>query len=360
MKRQTYAEALDAQVQKHSQLQKPYRVDDYQAMEYAFPMPLAFFRFEMPEIDWPSVQWSTVETVGFDEAGSPWVPGPGERWLVLGCRVECVIEKTSGMCRDHGGEDNDCASEYCLKFAHLRTPIKAARITKGSGTITTLTEDSVCFDIDAGSATSSVFGSELFEVEVTVEAPPGLGPAYERTCIGSIYVSCCDCDADDYSFEWDSDNSATTIDQDDMVSVYVTGGCPPYKWEVTGTGFIMGTRETTGTYNTLIADASACGPASITVTDDCGNSVTGGVRSTEGRWDTTYSRALGGCDDDGMGTRYFYFSQICRLNYLCGAEGEGSSYCAPMEGVCAEFDGTVCFRSDLCSVCRADSQNWKC
>jgi len=53
---------------------------------------------------------------------------------------------------------------------------------------------------------------------------------------------------------------------------------------VSGAGFSLTSAETDGLTNTLEADGTACGSATITVTDDCGESCTGYVRCTTGRW----------------------------------------------------------------------------
>jgi len=70
------------------------------------------------------------------------------------------------------------------------------------------------------------------------------------------------------------------------VGLLVQYGAPPYTWSVSGTGFCLDYAVTTGVNNTLRADNTACGPATVTVTDYCGNSVTVEVRSTAGFWCT--------------------------------------------------------------------------
>lgn len=67
------------------------------------------------------------------------------------------------------------------------------------------------------------------------------------------------------------------IDRGSSISINVIGGCPPYTWSVNGNGFSL-------TDNTLFADDTSCGSATIIVTDACGNNTTGYVRCTEGIW----------------------------------------------------------------------------
>jgi len=266
-----------------------------------------------------------------------------------GDSVEAILETDEGCCEDQGGDplgwadgnpDAICMSTTFQEPFGLSggVPPYDWQVTIG---------DSVA---SWGNASTTDPANVLF---ATADEPTTVRLRVNDDCGEIIYRDI------SLGMEW-SDDNPETIDQDDEVAVSVDGGIGPFHWSVSGTGFSMEVSETQDGVNLLVSDGSACGPASITVTDDCGQSVTGGVRCTEGSWDTTNSRALGGCDDDGMGERHYYFSPICRLEYACGAEGEGSSYCAPMEGVCAEFHRTVCYGSELCSVCGADSHNWSC
>lgn len=98
------------------------------------------------------------------------------------------------------------------------------------------------------------------------------------------YVKTC-CDEPTYvAVSFDDDNTADTIARSSSISVYIENGCPPFDWTVSGTGFTLGSAQTDERVNTLTADGSACGSATITITDDCGNSDTGYVRCTEGTW----------------------------------------------------------------------------
>jgi len=91
------------------------------------------------------------------------------------------------------------------------------------------------------------------------------------------------CDKCGQPMKWAEDNEET-IDPDDSIPISVTGGGAPYKWSVEGTGFSLGASETEDGVNLLNSDDTACGPATITVTDACGFDVTGYVRCTDGHW----------------------------------------------------------------------------
>jgi len=102
---------------------------------------------------------------------------------------------------------------------------------------------------------------------------------YTSRCGGaSVTVPCCN-----FPIEWDEDASEDTIEPEGNAVVAVTQGTAPYTWSVTGTGFSI-EPETGSRFNLLLADETACGTATIVVTDACGSGTVGYVRSTEGRW----------------------------------------------------------------------------
>ena len=103
-------------------------------------------------------------------------------------------------------------------------------------------------------------------------------------CCDDVEVRCSACPPETV-MTWDSVNSAETVVRSGTAGVYVKDGLGPYTWSVTGTGFSMLHNETTVLYNTLQADATACGTATVTVTDFCGDSTEGIVRCTTGTWD---------------------------------------------------------------------------
>jgi RHS repeat-associated protein len=84
-------------------------------------------------------------------------------------------------------------------------------------------------------------------------------------------------------FEYDPYNP-DEIDPNSSITIYVIGGNPPYTWQVSGDGFSLSKTQTWGSSNTLFADVTACGSVAITVTDAAGDTVTGYVRSTAGKW----------------------------------------------------------------------------
>lgn len=83
--------------------------------------------------------------------------------------------------------------------------------------------------------------------------------------------------------QWDS-NNPQEINRETSVTIRVTGGFPLYTWQVSGTGFSLNADQTYDAANTLIADSSACGIATISVTDAQDETVTGYVRCVTGQW----------------------------------------------------------------------------
>jgi len=94
-----------------------------------------------------------------------------------------------------------------------------------------------------------------------------------------IYQGC----IDTFAMTYDSSNPET-IDPDSTETITVSHECPPVTWGVIGVGFSFAETTTEGGSNTLIADATACGLATIIVTDSLGDMATGDIRSTAGGW----------------------------------------------------------------------------
>uniref|UniRef100_A0A6M3LAW0 Uncharacterized protein n=1 Tax=viral metagenome TaxID=1070528 RepID=A0A6M3LAW0_9ZZZZ len=111
---------------------------------------------------------------------------------------------------------------------------------------------------------------------------PDIGKVAPGLCRYNMWVYCetTQCPPD-VSISWDDTNSAETIARLGTVNIFVLDGEGPYDWEVSGTGFSLGAAQTDDKSNTLSADGTACGPATITVTDACVESTVGYVRCTD-------------------------------------------------------------------------------
>lgn len=197
---------------------------------------------------------------------------------VCGASVESVVETDVGCCEDQGGEPfawadgNDesvcmmAGVTYHNTFAVTGgvAPYKWA-VTSGS--------DVAAWGLDTTTAQTNTLRTWADDVTtIRVRVQDACGEVIHRT----IYLG----------MEWDPDNPET-IGQDDEVAVSVIGGIPPFHWAVSGSGYSLGASTTEDRVNLLISDESACGSAEITVTDDCGQEVTGSIRGTEGEWINT-------------------------------------------------------------------------
>jgi hypothetical protein len=117
---------------------------------------------------------------------------------------------------------------------------------------------------------------------------------------------------DDTGIAWDDAESADTIAREASVTVAISDSNgtrgSPYSWSVSGVGFTLDEAETTGLTNTLNADDTACGAATITVTGCGGTSVTGYVRCTTGRWGNRTQYGIdcpAGGNSNGCGNTHF-------------------------------------------------------
>jgi hypothetical protein len=139
---------------------------------------------------------------------------------------------------------------------------------------------------------------------------------------------------------YDPENPDTMApDSDETINIF---GCrPPFTWLVSGNGFNLYWYETEGLFNILTADVTGCGTAEITVTDNYGESVTGHMRSTTGRWVECYhSGLIAGCSGSHCGKGYT--KEGHNIRYATCRPGWGG------DGVCFEaycddgWGGTHC------------------
>lgn len=132
----------------------------------------------------------------------------------------------------------------------------------------------------------------------TTRLPPGEVPTVPPPTIEVVCV-------DVTPVSWNVGASAKTITTPgsgtNEVQVLVVPGTAPYVWSVLGIGFSLLEEGvfTDNFANTLYADSTACGTATITVVDACGFSTTGYVRASAGVWAAT---GITTCIKSGEGT----------------------------------------------------------
>ena len=95
----------------------------------------------------------------------------------------------------------------------------------------------------------------------------------------------------DYAIEYNVAASDEEIGHPDSAMVYAVSDNTPLTWAVEGQGFSFANPSPGGLGNVLLADETACGAATITVTDCYENDATGYVRCTAGT-------LVAGCGDN--------------------------------------------------------------
>lgn len=121
----------------------------------------------------------------------------------------------------------------------------------------------------------------------------------------------------DPDLEYDTVNSAETVDRNGSAALVVIGNNAPFTWSVSGSGFSLENEgQPTGPTNTLYADDMACGAATITVTGCDGTIATGYVRCISGHWVQTYS-----CNASFCGAFCHIEGKYMTLESICYAGG---------------------------------------
>lgn len=150
-------------------------------------------------------------------------------------------------------------------------------------------------------------------------------------------IAACQCAE---GMEWDTVNSPETIVAGSSVQVFVTGGRGPYTWSVSGNGYTLLVGETVTGVNQVSCVDGVCETdfdvtAEITVTDDCGDTVTGILRNAEGEWVLIEEEGVSDYNaiDECIVGKYKYIDDRCAPDAPGGSTcGSGPYYpvhCAP-------------------------------
>lgn len=311
-------------VGRESEFEKPYLDDDRGKMHSDPPWP-----------DWPPFTppppWPPL----------PPVPGPGP---MPGCAIVCypplsdcdepVWCHPSIWC----GQDGDCT--LCTWVVEGATSGYSPHGTGGAWGI----------DVWLDSDLAEEDGKALATICMT--DPCG------NVCCEDVEVSCKVCPPETV-ISWDDTLSAETIGQGNggyaTAGVYVKDGLGPYSWSVTGTGFSMLHNKTEGVSNTLQADASACGSATITVTDHCEDTVVGYVRCTVGQWSEIpfTSCVISGAitEEDGQTRIQDKWKLVEVWGITCSTSGSCSGLCATYYDYCHCLEPADCHTTMGCTQC---------
>lgn len=138
----------------------------------------------------------------------------------------------------------------------------------------------------------------------------------------TITVPCDPCLGNEYiipSIELDqgtlAPGTAPCASSSSTKTLTVLNGAGPYTWSVSGTGFCLAYGVTSGPANVLKADDTACGVATVTITDYCGNSCYCEVRSTAGLWCTLAEYYGAATDVPCLLEGYAAIAQLIRGKY---------------------------------------------
>ena len=324
-------------VGRESEFEKPYLDEDYRKMHFDFPLP-----------DWPPFP---------DPLPWPEIPPGPEPGLSL-CGITCYIP---------GG--GDCTEPiWCHPSIWCGTDMSCNLC---SWTVTGATTGYTWKHIVDG-VPSKTRGIEIWIDENLLTEGKALIHAQMRDPCGNLCgedleVTCKVCPPD-IVISWDSDLNLTVGQGNGgfaTAAVKVKDGLGPYTWSVAGTGFSMQDAVTNGVNNVLQADATACGLATVTVTDFCGDSVTGYVRCTAGQWTEigfTSCVVSGDPDTPGGAVRTegkYRLTENIRSAFAAGLPDNtynGFANCTEGYNMCVR-DGANC---DKGAPCHADMGCTKC
>lgn len=245
-------------VNKESEFEKPYLDDDRGKMHMDLPWP-----------DWPPFP-----------PVSPWPPmpelpspAPGGNWCILATpfgALDCDGEITFWVMVCGVSEAGD-----------LCNPGQLSR-WKVEGDFTTITSDFLGIVVGIDKEAAVQRPDKTAWIKACFTDPSG------NICCEEKEVTCTVCPPD-VAFTFDDANTPDTIAPGGSISVYVTGGSPPFVWETTSTGYSFARITTLERQNVLTCVSGVCGVdydaiASLSITDGCEDTVTEKIRNTGGQW----------------------------------------------------------------------------
>ena len=327
---------------KQSEFKQPYKVDDYEEMEYladdypGFPNDYDYDTpFELP------------------------YPGPAENkynpWTV---RFLCNIKDAC-----YGRPNAVCNYISCgwpiISYKLASIPKGCKFTLSNKGLLCASCPESETFFITFDVIMKARFQHNGQTVSV-------IGHHYDMT------VSRCLCDGGDIA--WDVATSATTIGRSDSAVVAITDNTnksgSPYTWSIVlgsnGVGLTLANVTTEGLTNTVLSAADACGSATISVTGCDGSTIVqGDIACTGGGWGAwnvlclnanadpigTYYCTIDDVRWDAVQSKYakYHYEALCGCMHECALDDPtgctaGAAGCIPGAG----FDANDCSVGDTC------------
>lgn len=285
------------------------------------------WNWELPDIN---IRWPDLPGYADDWPQSrygylpPWQTYPGDGTTI-----------TSFVCLTSNCPDVvDCEDEFVV----WRNPIGGGEILLGYGAVgkpvfgVVLDNDGNIVVYVRDNATTGQFFTIWYEKAFADN------PSNSIICKTRVLYECgCECQEAEPAVYVQSGN--TSMPRNDSEAMYVDSdelACPPFTWSVTGTGFSFSKSQTDSDLeiNYLQTDNTACGVATITVTDDCGVTYTTYYHCDQGHWNSIQTDGCRVCVTDATCWAYEgpyrYRLQVCKdASYILvqGGCAYGSSGC---------------------------------
>jgi len=335
-----------------SQFERPYDYDSYRARHLA-----------LPRQEWPSYDPGAVGSV--NGGLRPRIDDPSGE--CNRCDIYLPFPPYEDDCSD--GMDwltSSLCTWYPMSSQH---PDVTVEIVDYLGEWLTIEDDWFFGDL-GGHLT---FGLNSGDHQINISIIDSAGNFCDRTSI-PFNCSSSQCPPET-SISWDDSVSSETIARDGSCIIAILDGVGPYHWTETGTAFSLTNEYTDGLVNELNAGSTACGSSTITVTDACGETITGWVRCTTGQW--VYQGAHSGeCMSSGpgyfvnnLGPHYarYYFDygnkrqeQLTQWGWLSSAPSGETACSYESSGYWGGFDTVQEYCVDLVNIvgtCIIDEDN---
>jgi hypothetical protein len=263
-----------------------------------------------------------------------WEGGSGSV-TINGGKSAVILRISNSIDFSFGSVDGGIDEYYCIGGSSINVSIYGASEKGGTG-LGVLTATDGCL--------------------LTPVYPTGTG------MINLKLLVCCD-ELPEGPFVFDDASTPDTIVKNSSINVYILGGCPPFTFATSSLGYTFDGGVTSFVTDSRSATLSCadgvCGTnfavtCSLTVTDNCGNSVNVLIRNTAGSW---LDCAGGGMGCTSLGTVcYQYFTHS--LNWYRWAMQCGASNCLHCASLPSPYSCPPLGEYDLpkhdCSCCGGD------
>lgn len=235
-----------------------------------------------------SFYWQSEETIEIWEGSNASV-------VINGGKSAVILKLSNPIDFSFESVDGGIDEYYCAGNSTIGVTIYGASKKGGTGT-STLTATDGCL--------------------LTPVYPTGTG------MINLKLLVCCE-DLPDGEFAFDDGSTPDTIVKNSSITVYVTGGCPPFTFATSSLGYTFNggvqSYETNNRFVTLSCVNGTCGTnfavtCSLTITDDCNSIVSVTIRNTSGKW----SGLTNVCGSTGGSRRYA--NPVGGMQYIIAAQ----------------------------------------